>query len=711
VLFKLVRDDMKKLPEVENNVGLSDVPTNNSSVEFLMYRKKIKKFIESTKTQPKGPSSSNKGTHLTVSAEERGILSKKEKLLKESMTQQYLDVVDVMVLILNKNEQVQLINKKGCDILGHPEKEIIGQNWFDNFIPEEDRESVRDAFHKMLAGDYNSDQHSENPVITKTGEQRIISWKNVLLRDKKNNITSTLSSGQDITSWKLAEAELRASEEKYRSFFEEDLTGDYISTPEGKLLICNPAFLRIFGFMSVEEAQKTPLVRFYRRTEERVEFLNQLRKEKKLENVELELRRVDGKPVYVSQNVSGFFDKEGNLIQIKGYLYDITSHKKMEEQFWQAQKMEAVGRLAGGVAHDFNNMLSVISGYTELLTRKLPEDSPLRRDIKMIKQASEKAESLTQHLLAFSRRQIMRPINLNLNELINELRMMLERMIGEDIELIIKAGKSIGNVKADPGQIEQALMNMAVNARDAMPGGGTLIIETANIDLNEGIVHRKVTMQPGSYVLLTVSDTGVGMDQETQANIFEPFFTTKEKGKGTGLGLSTVYGVVKQSGGYIWVYSEPGQGTTFKIYLPRVAEMADQLPVAEQPPERLHGTETVLLVEDDEGVRSVCEVILGEHGYKVFAARNGEEALKFFNRSKGAVDLLVTDVVMPGISGPELAGQTRPFRTDMRVLYVSGYAENAIVHHGKLDPGISFLQKPFSPNDLLRRVRKVLDTV
>jgi two-component system cell cycle sensor histidine kinase/response regulator CckA len=371
--------------------------------------------------------------------------------------------------------------------------------------------------------------------------------------------------------------------------------------------------------------------------------------------------------------------------------------------------MEAVGRLAGGVAHDFNNMLSVISGYTELLTRKLPEDSLLRRDIKMIKQAAEKAESLTRHLLAFSRRQIMRPINLNLNELINELRMMLERMIGEDIELIIKTGKSIGNVKADPGQIEQALMNMAVNARDAMPGGGTLIIETADIDLNEGVVHKRVTMQPGCYVLLTVSDNGIGMDQETQANIFEPFFTTKEKGKGTGLGLSTVYGVVKQSGGYIWVYSEPGQGTTFKIYLPRVAEMADQLPVAEQPPERLHGSETVLLVEDDEGVRSVCEVILGEHGYKVFAARNGEEALKFFNRSKGAVDLLVTDVVMPGISGPELAGQTRPFRTDMRVLYVSGYAENAIVHHGKLDPGISFLQKPFSPNDLLRRVRKVLD--
>jgi two-component system cell cycle sensor histidine kinase/response regulator CckA len=700
---------MKKLPEVINKVESWDVLKHNKATESLMNKKKNRKSFEGTKPPRIRHPVPGKETPLIYSLVDPTAQKQSDKLMKESMTQQFLDVVDVMVLVINKDEKVELINEKGCTILGYSQVEVIGQNWFDQFIPQEERDKIRAAFQKMLKREFNLDQNFENSVLTKSGEQKIISWKNALLKDDNGNIVSTLSSGLDITEWKLTETELRASEEKYRSFFEEDLTGDYISTPEGRLLICNPAFLRIFGFMSLEEAQKTPLTRLYRTPDERSEFLDQLRKEKKLENIELELRRMDGKPVYVIQNVSGFFDKDNNLIQIKGYLYDITSHKKMEEQFWQAQKMEAVGRLAGGVAHDFNNMLSVISGYSELLTRKLPEDSPMRREVSMIKQASEKAEALTRHLLAFSRRQIMRPINLNLNDLIDELQMMLERLIGEDIRLIMKTGNNIGNVKADPGQIEQALMNMAVNARDAMPDGGTLTIETANVDLTEGVVHKRVTMQPGAYVLLTVSDTGIGMNQETQANIFEPFFTTKEKGKGTGLGLSTVYGVVKQSGGYIWVYSEPGHGTTFKIYLPRVAEQADQLPVAEQAPEKLDGTETVLLVEDDEGVRGVCEAILTEHGYKVIAAQNGEEALKVFNRNRGAIDLLVTDVVMPGISGPELAGQTKPFRNNMRVLYVSGYAEDAIVHHGKLDPGISFLQKPFSPNDLLLKVREVLD--
>jgi two-component system cell cycle sensor histidine kinase/response regulator CckA len=700
---------MKKIPEAINNIESRDVLKRNEAMESLMNKKKNSKSIEGTRPPRIRHPVPGKETPLIYSLVDPTAQKQSDKLMKESMTQQFLDVVDVMVLVINKDEKVELINKKGCTILGYSQVEVIGQNWFDQFIPQEERDKIRAAFQKMLKREFNLDQNFENSVLTKSGEQKIISWKNALLKDDNGNIVSTLSSGLDITEWKLTETELRASEEKYRSFFEEDLTGDYISTPEGRLLICNPAFLRIFGFMSLEEAQKTPLTRLYRTPDERSEFLDQLRKEKKLENIELELRRMDGKPVYVIQNVSGFFDKDNNLIQIKGYLYDITSHKKMEEQFWQAQKMEAVGRLAGGVAHDFNNMLSVISGYSELLTRKLPEDSPMRREVSMIKQASEKAEALTRHLLAFSRRQIMRPINLNLNDLIDELQMMLERLIGEDIRLIMKTGNNIGNVKADPGQIEQALMNMAVNARDAMPDGGTLTIETANVDLTEGVVHKRVTMQPGAYVLLTVSDTGIGMNQETQANIFEPFFTTKEKGKGTGLGLSTVYGVVKQSGGYIWVYSEPGHGTTFKIYLPRVAEQADQLPVAEQAPEKLDGTETVLLVEDDEGVRGVCEAILTEHGYKVIAAQNGEEALKVFNRNRGAIDLLVTDVVMPGISGPELAGQTKPFRNNMRVLYVSGYAEDAIVHHGKLDPGISFLQKPFSPNDLLLKVREVLD--
>lgn len=630
-------------------------------------------------------------------------------LMQEAMIQKYLDVVDEIVLVLGSDQKVQLINQKGCDILGYKKEEITGKNWFDHFIPEKDREKIRKFFFRVISGEIKLNENHENSVLTKSGEEKIISWKNTLLTDESGNTIGTLSSGRDITRRKQAEDELRQSEEKYRSFFEEDLTGDYISTPEGRILMCNTAFLRIFGFDSLEDVQRTPAIELYRKPAEREEFLRLLRREKKLENMEIVLKRRDGKLVNVIQNVSGFFDKDGKLVQIKGYLYDITAHKRMEEQFWQAQKMEAVGRLAGGVAHDFNNMLSVISGYSDMLSQKIAQDSPLRRDINMIKQASEKAESLTRQLLAFSRRQVMQPKILNLNDLISNLEIMLERLIGEDINLAIHKDADIGNVKADPGHIEQALMNLAVNARDAMPEGGNLTIETRNVDLESGLVQEKVTMNAGPYVLITVSDDGIGMDQETQANIFEPFFTTKEKGIGTGLGLSTVYGVVKQSGGYIWVYSEPGKGTSFKIYLPRVEEAVEEIPVDKKQPESLTGQETILLVEDDEGVRSVCEVILTEKGYKVMSAPNGEQALRFFNKKRGEIDLLVTDVVMPGISGPELAGQTKPFRNNMKVLYVSGYAEDAIVHHGKLDPGISFLQKPFSPESLLRKVREVLD--
>lgn len=387
----------------------------------------------------------------------------------------------------------------------------------------------------------------------------------------------------------------------------------------------------------------------------------------------------------------------------------IEREQAKEEQLRQSQKMEAVGQLAGGVAHDFNNLLTAITGYSELTLRDLADDSPLRSRITEIKKAGDRAASLTRQLLAFSRKQILQPKVLDLNAVIPETDKMLRRLLGENIVLQTVLDDSLGQVKADPGQIEQILMNLSINARDAMPSGGRLTIETANVHLDRDSVNKQAVLRAGNYVMLSVSDNGCGMDDETQAQVFEPFFTTKEVGKGTGLGLSTVYGIVKQSEGSIWLYSEVGRGTTFKIYLPRIDE-ADE--VSEQP-DRVssapRGNETVLLVEDEDIVRILSTEILERQGYTVVAAANGEEGLRACKEFEGRIDLMITDVVMPHIGGRELAEQVALLRPDTRVLFMSGFTDDAIVRHGVLDKGVFFIQKPFSPDALARKARQVLD--
>jgi PAS domain S-box-containing protein len=384
--------------------------------------------------------------------------------------------------------------------------------------------------------------------------------------------------------------------------------------------------------------------------------------------------------------------------------------RQTEEQLRQAQKMEAIGQLAGGVAHDFNNLLTVIHGYSELILTSLDESSHLRQDVREIMHASERASSLTHQLLAFSRKQVLQPKVLDLNAHVSDMDKMLRRMIGENIELVTLLAKDLGRIKADPGQIEQVILNLAVNARDAMPNGGKLTIETANAELDEGYARTHITVIPGRYVMLSVSDTGVGMPPEVRERIFEPFFTTKENGKGTGLGLSTVYGIIKQSGGNIWVYSEPGLGTTFKIYLPRIEEDTQSLKPSAVSTKSLQGSETILLVEDEEIVRKLACTILQKNGYKVLEAPNGEEALRIVQGQNGnPIHLLVTDVVMPGMSGRQLADQLARLRPEMKILYISGYTDNAIVHHGVLDAGMSYIQKPFTMEGLARKVREVLD--
>jgi signal transduction histidine kinase len=407
----------------------------------------------------------------------------------------------------------------------------------------------------------------------------------------------------------------------------------------------------------------------------------------------------------------------GKMRGVIEYARDITERKRTEEeklslqeQLRQSQKMEAIGQLAGGVAHDFNNLLTVIKGYTQLSLLDLKENNPLRGNLQEIEKATQQATDLTRQLLTFSRRQVLDFKVLDLNTLLKGLEKMLRRIIGEDIELVTHLEENLGRVKIDPSQIEQVIFNLAVNARDAMPSGGKLTVETANVELDEGYAYTHVGVTPGRYVGLSVSDTGVGMSQEEKEKAFEPFFTTKGKGKGAGLGLSIVYGIVKQSNGNIWVYSEPGRGTTFKINLPRTEEELDTFRKRAETDFFPGGSETVLLVEDDELVRDLANRLLKQLGYKVLVAVNGEDALHVAREHDGEkIHLLLADIVMPQMGGKELAIKLKILRPDVKVLYTSGYADNAIAHHGFLDPAIHFLQKPFSLKTLSQKVREVLD--
>jgi two-component system cell cycle sensor histidine kinase/response regulator CckA len=398
---------------------------------------------------------------------------------------------------------------------------------------------------------------------------------------------------------------------------------------------------------------------------------------------------------------------------MEGIIVDITDRKQLEGQLQQARRMEAVGRLAGGIAHDFNNLLTIIKGYTELGLARAKASPEVRADLERIEDASERAGGLVRQLLAFSRRQVLQPKVLDLNGIVEGLDKLLRRLMDEDIEMKTVVGKDLGRIKADPAQIEQVIMNLVVNARDAMTEGGRLTVETENVELDSAYARDHMTVRPGRYVMLAVSDTGMGMSPDTITHIFEPFYTTKESGRGTGLGLSTVYGIVKQSGGYVWVYSEPGHGTTFKVYLPRVEEAVESLPIKKVGGEDRNraGTETILLVEDEPQLRELTQSVLAARGYSVVEAKNPAEAAQLAEEYGTKIHLLLTDVIMPGISGRELAKRLSGKNPAMRVLYMSGYTYNVIAQGGTLERGVAFLQKPFTPRMLVEKVREVLDAV
>ncbi len=507
---------------------------------------------------------------------------------------------------------------------------------------------------------------------------------------------------------KRHEEALRQSESRYRSLVQSAVYGIYRSSVDGRFLDVNPALIHMLGYDSADEVVKLdPQREVFVEPAEHERLLQEFQRTGCLDSAEVRWKRKDGSVITVrlSGRAATELDEADQALEI--IAEDITERRALEDQFRQAQKMEAVGRLAGGVAHDFNNLLMVVSGYTEVLMEALDQNDPLLVKVQAIQQAADRATTLTRQLLAFSRKQLLELKVVDVNSIVADMERLLRPLIGENIDLTTKLTPNVGHTRADAGQLEQVIMNLVVNAKDAMPDGGRILIQTSEADPDTARREHSL-IEPGTYILLSVSDTGAGMDRETQSRIFEPFFTTKEKGKGTGLGLSTVYGIVKQGGGYIFAQSEPGCGTTFRIYLPRVADPADSPRVDKHAQAAAGGSETVLLVEDEESVRELVRETLKTRGYTVIEASDGIAGMRVSEEYQGNIEILITDVVMPGMSGRELAKRVAAARPNIRVLYLSGYTEDAIIHEGALEPGTGFLQKPFTLQVLARKVREVL---
>jgi two-component system cell cycle sensor histidine kinase/response regulator CckA len=599
------------------------------------------------------------------------------------------------------------LNRTAAQVLGYDQENLLNKNIRDVLFP-----GFEDKFdHYVVALQKTGTAQGVMVVRTKSGEKRLWKYQNTL-RTEGVAVPIVRGMAHDVTDQRYAETALRENQTRMAGIVNSAMDAIISVDPEQTIVLFNAAAERIFG-CSATEAIGRPIDRFIPkqfadRHKQHIRDFGKtgvtsrtMRSQGALTGL-----RADGEEFPIEASISQIEVAGQKLFTV--ILRDVTERKQLEEQFRQSQKMEAIGRLAGGVAHDFNNMLTAIIGYSQIVQAQLDEASPIRRDIKEIENAGHRAAGLTAQLLAFSRKQVLQPKVLDLNEVISSVDNMLRRVIGEDIDLVASTTPGVGHVKADPGQIEQILLNLAVNSRDAMPQGGKLTIETANVELDDVYAGSHADVLPDQYVMLAVGDTGHGLDPETQSHIFEPFFTTKERGKGTGLGLSTVFGIVKQSGGHIWVYSEPGRGATFKIYLPRVDEVPISTRVGATPVMSLRGSETILLVEDDDLVREFARTALQAYGYTVLLAADAASALEQSGQRIGLISLMVTDVVMPRMTGRVLSERLRRSRPEMKVLYMSGYTDDAIVHHGVLDAETDFLQKPFTPVALARKVREVL---
>jgi PAS domain S-box-containing protein len=529
------------------------------------------------------------------------------------------------------------------------------------------------------------------------------------LRDPNGKIVGVIGVALDNTERRTAERALRLSEQSYRSLIEETPYGICRSTLGGQFLQVNRAMVEMLAYDSETELLLRSMGRdIFAVSEVYEQFHAKLLSTSSCQGFECAWRRAGGNTILVRLGGRAMRDDTGAVSYFEILAEDVTERKQLENQFRQAQKMQAIGQLAGGVAHDFNNLLTVVKGQVELLLSETQFGDPRRRRMEEVEKAADRATTLTRQLLAFSRMQVLQSKVLDLNTVIAGMSQMLARLIGENIEMTFAPGADLGNVKADPGQIEQVLMNLVVNARDAMPDGGRLMIETHNVRIDAAFNRQNTSVDRGDYVVLVVSDTGRGMAAETQTRIFEPFFTTKQPGEGTGLGLSLVYGVVKQSGGYIWVYSELAKGTAFKIYLPRVTDPSEEMTTVKEEL-ATGGKETILFAEDEEDVRNLVSSFLESLGYRVLPAADGSFASQVAQSHKGEIDLLLTDVVMPKTGGRELAEDLRRTIPSLKVLFMSGYTSDAIIRSAVLESGEAFMQKPFSMQSLARKVREVLD--
>jgi PAS domain S-box-containing protein len=608
-------------------------------------------------------------------------------------------------ILLSKGDVFTDCSEKALELFRCTRNQLVGQS-LSHFSPpvqpdgSDSRQSIRDRAERALSGRMQCFEWQFRRADGTYFDSEI-----KLRRSDISGEAYLCGIVSDISARKKTEAE----NARLVAAIEQSAEAVMITNTSGEIQYVNPAFTRITGYSREEVLGKNPRVvksdkqdsEFYRRLWTTI---------LKGENWHGEITncRKDGSHYTEEMHIAPVRSPQGEITHFIATKEDISERKRLEDHLRQSQKMEAIGRLAGGVAHDFNNLLTVITGYGQLLRARLdPKDLNLLDEVL---KASDRAASLTRQLLAFSRRQILTPQVFDLNSVVANTETMLRRLIGEDIELTTVLEPKLGHVKADPGQIEQVIMNLAVNARDAMPQGGKLTIETANINLDESYARTRTGVAPGPYVMLVVSDTGVGLDAETLGYVFEPFFTTKEKGKGTGLGLATVYGIVKQSSGSIWAYSEPGRGTSFKIYLPRFNAPATKDERTFAPPASAGGSETILVVEDEGGVRSLVCATLKSKGYKVLEARGSLEAHSLVERYAEPIHMLLTDVVMPQMSGKELAKQVSAAHAEAKVLFMSGYTDDAVVRHGILEASTSFLQKPFTPSSLARKVREVLDT-
>src|SRR6202050_495083 len=640
---------------------------------------------------------------------------------------QHLLIYRIRRELVNREELFHLISENAADmiavvdmegkrlfnslsyqrVLGYSPEELQASSTLEQIHPD-DRDRVKKAAEDArLSG---TGKTLEYRIRHKDGTWLVLESTSSVIRSANGAPEKLVIVNRDVTERKRREEALRRSEADFRSVVQDAPYGIYSANVAGRFLKINPALQKMLGYELEHELMSRDLAKDifqhageYRRLNELLMHAGEIK------DIELVWKRQDGTPITVRCSGRCIKDESGVPSHFEVFADDVTEKRVLERQLRMAQKMEAIGRLSGGIAHDFNNHLGVIIGYSRVLRKALGASVELREHALEIEKAGERAASLTKQLLAFSRQQVLTPAILNLNALASDMEGMLPRLLGEDIAVSLALDPELDSVKADQSQIEQVIMNLAVNARDAMPTGGKLNIQTSNATLDQTYTQTHPGSRVGKYVLLTVTDTGTGMDAATLANIFEPFFTTKERGKGTGLGLATVYGIIKQSNGYIWVDSTPGKGTSFEIYLPR---HAGEVSVKEQKfdsCENLRGSENILLVEDAQPLRKLAQTLLTGAGFRVLSAGSGEEALDVASRSGVAFDLLLTDVVMPGMNGRVLAEQLLPSQPGMKVLFMSGYTDSFIVGHGVLDPGTHLLHKPFTEDVLIRKTREVLD--